>query len=90
MTRTAATTPAFLPAPRAGRSLGRLHTARSGFGGARREGGRWVGLAEVAAGAALLALWALLWSFLVGGVIAPASKLTHSGRAPVVSTEVAR
>jgi len=42
----------------------------------------------VAVGAGLLALWALLWSLLVGGVIAPAGRLANA--AGSVRSEAAR
>lgn len=48
------------------------------FGALRRPGRS--GAAEVAAGALLVVLWALLWSVFVSGVLAPAGRLGAAAR----------
>jgi hypothetical protein len=78
MTPTALTT-AFLPLPRAGRGVPASRDRR----GSLRA--RWSGTAEVLAGAALLALWALLWSVLLTGVMGPAGSVAHREAPPPVA-----
>jgi hypothetical protein len=63
--------------PRAGRAAPAASTrAPAGpFAGPFRARARWAGLAEVAAGLALLIGWALLWSVLLAGVAPTAGRL---------------
>jgi hypothetical protein len=79
MPRTASTNPTFIFVPRAGRGSLPLGVTSLATARLRRERARWSGLAEVVAGAGLLVLWALLWSLLVGGVVAPAGRLVDAG-----------
>jgi hypothetical protein len=79
MPRTASTNPTFVFVPRAGRGSLPLGVTPLEAARLRRDRARWSGLAEVAAGAGLLVLWTLLWSLLVGGVVAPAGRLAAAG-----------
>ncbi len=50
----------------------------------RRRGPGWIGAGEIAVGALLVVVWAMLWACFIAGVVEPAAVLRDTARHPSV------
>ncbi len=69
--------------------LGLPGTASRGAIGGRRPRHRWIAAGEVAVGALLVVVWAMLWAFFIAGVVEPAAGLRTTAGHPSVDVAAA-
>jgi hypothetical protein len=62
--------------------LGRSNTGSPRTAAERRRAPGWSGPGEIAAGALLVVVWAMLWAFFIAGVVEPAAGMRAAADRP--------